>query len=421
MKNKIIVVSYSRIKGGAAIAANNFCSLFKKVSSSLVFESITQDKAGGFQFFKRLISFILIKTQIGDSPIKHSLNLFSYSALIKSFCCKDNKIFHMHWVNNDTLSVFDFDKIPSGSIITLHDEWFYCGAEHYYKIDDPELDFITGYHLFKKRVWGINWNFIIWKIKLYKLKNRTDIIYTVPSSWMLSRASKSLILRNADIRLLPNPIDVDVFSPSSLVNTNRFISSIGSSRDDIILLFGAYGGKASYLKGSHLLDEALKILSIKLSSDLISKVKLVDFGGKLKDRSTLYGFDSISLGHIADHSKLSLIYSSSSFVVVPSLVESFGQVAAEALSCETPVVCFNYSGVTDIVIDGYSGATADSFCSKDLADKIYRMILLDAKERKFLGENGRKFVEDKFSHSVIAQQYSKIIDDAIALKSHSDH
>jgi glycosyltransferase involved in cell wall biosynthesis len=421
MKNKIIVVSYSRIKGGAAIAANNFCSLFKKVSSSLVFESITQDKAGGFQFFKRLISFILIKTQIGDSPIKHSLNLFSYSALIKSFCCKDNKIFHMHWVNNDTLSVFDFDKIPSGSIITLHDEWFYCGAEHYYKIDDPELDFITGYHLFKKRVWGINWNFIIWKIKLYKLKNRIDIIYTVPSSWMLSRASKSLMLRDACIQLLPNPIDVDLFSPSSIAQLNSFRVSIGVFADDIVLLFGAIGGKANFLKGSYLLNDALEILSKELNSDLVSRVKLVDFGGQHKGRSSLHGFENISLGYIATTHKLALLYSSSSFVVVPSLVESFGQVAAEALSCETPVVCFNYSGVTDIVTDGYSGLMAKPYCTQSLADKIKVMIFMDIEERKILGRNGRVHVIDNFSHSVIAQLYSNIINDAVIIKDHAGH
>lgn len=50
------------------------------------------------------------------------------------------------------LSIFDFDKIPSGSIITLHDEWLYCGAEHCYRISDDANDFIHGYNFFKKGV-----------------------------------------------------------------------------------------------------------------------------------------------------------------------------------------------------------------------------------------------------------------------------
>ena len=84
------------------------------------------------------------------------------------------------------------------------------------------------------------------------------MIYTVPSSWMQKRASQSLILRNTDVRLLPNPIDVNVFMPSKKINIDMFKSSLGILPDDIVLVFSSIGGKASYLKGVHLLVEALK-------------------------------------------------------------------------------------------------------------------------------------------------------------------
>ena len=411
------IISYSFKKGGAAISASRFSDILQQNENVLDLELISQDNASLFQFFKRLVTFLLSKAQFDANPIKHSLNLFSYSPIIKAFKNHQEELFHIHWINNDSLSIFDFNKIPAGSLITLHDEWLYCGAEHCYKVEDLNLDFINGYPFFKQGVSGLHWNYLIWKVKLHKLKLRTDLIYTVPSSWMLKRASQSLMLRNADIRLLPNPIDVDVFVPSTKININLFRSSLGILPDDIVLVFGAIGGKASYLKGAHLLDEALKKLSTEMNTDLVKKIKLIDFGGKVKKNDFLQGFQNISLGHISDQSQLAKLYSSADCVIVPSLVESFGQVAAEALACETPVVCFNCSGLTDIVIDGESGLLAKPYSVVDLAQKIKNIILLDNESRSELGRNGRRHVIENFSYPVISKQYNRIINDAIKLKS----
>ena len=414
-----VQVSFSFTRGGAAIAAGKFKELAENNTHDKL-SSLSQGDAARFQFFKRLISYLFLKLQFDGNPIKHSLNLFSYAPILKSFNQLDT-FHHIHWVNNDTLSVFDLDKIPPGSLITLHDEWLYCGAEHCYKVDDSSLDFINGYPFFKKGVWGLHWNYLIWRVKKYKLSKRTDLIYTVPSSWMQKRASQSLILRNADVRLLPNPIDVDVFMPSTKINIDMFRSSLGILPDDIVLVFGAIGGKASYLKGVYLLDEALKKLRSEMSTDLVKKIKLIDFGGKVKKNDFLQGFQNISLGYVYDQGQLAKLYSSADCVIVPSLVESFGQVAVEALACETPVVCFNCSGLIDIVIDGESGLLATPYSADDLAEKIKNMILLPAENRAALGQNGRRHVIQKFSYPDISKQYNRIINDTIKLKSKVRH
>jgi glycosyltransferase involved in cell wall biosynthesis len=416
---RFVQVSFSFTRGGAAIAAGKFKALSEKITHHKV-SSLSQGNASRFQFVKRLISFSFLKLQFDGNSIKHSLNLFSYAPILKSFNQPDT-LHHIHWINNDTLSVFDLDKIPSGSLITLHDEWLYCGAEHCYKVDDSSLDFINGYHLFKKGVWGLHWNYFIWLVKKNKLSKRTDFIYTVPSSWMQKRASQSLILRNADVRLLPNPVDVGVFVPSAKININIFRSTLGILPDDIVLVFCAIGGKASYLKGVHLLDEALKKLCSEMDVDLVKKIKIIDFGGKHKKNDFLQGFQNISLGHVYDQSQLAIIYSSADCVIVPSLVESFGQVAVEALACETPVVCFNCSGLTDIVIDGESGLLATPYSVEDLAEKIKNIILLPTEKRAALGRNGRRHVIQKFSYPVISKQYNRIINDAMKLKSKVRH
>ena len=414
LKTKISYVSFSFSKGGAAKAASKFSILSEY---NLGYEVSLIEVAGSsrLHFFKRLISYILQCLQFSKNPIKHSLNLFSYRLVLDVLKLNGFFIFHFHWINNDTLSVFDFDRIPSGSILTLHDEWLYCGAEHCYKVTDNSLDFKQGYSFFKKGVYGLHWNYIIWRIKKNKLSHRNDLIYTVPSTWMLERAKSSIILKSSDVRLLPNPIDTDVFKPLSPVEVSDFRLKYLLENDDFLFCFGAIGGKKNVLKGVHLLDEALKLLSSQLPDSILKRVKLIDFGG-IHGEGLIHGFKNISVGHISNPKDLASLYSIADCVIVPSMVESFGQVAAEALSCCTPVICFDTSGLKDIVIHEKTGLVAESFSPSSLAKCILAMIEMSVEERCVMGDLGRKHVVDSFSYSVVADQYEKIISDAGSIK-----
>lgn len=405
---KVICISYSFSQGGAAIAARNFSSILK-TEPSLELILLSQKTSDKFQFAKRIISYALGKLQFDGNPIKHSLNLFSYSSVLKSFKKNENCIHHLHWINNDTLSIFDFPKIPRSSIITLHDEWLYCGSEHYYNVNDKEPDFINGYKPFTNKVLGINWNYLIWKLKFSKLAGRDDLIFTVPSTWMESRARISSILRNSDIRLLPNPIDASIFTPSSLQEISVFRNSLDLQRDDIIIGFGAIGGSENKLKGVSFFKDALELLQQELPSSKKIKIKLLSFGGKKEKKILENGFEEISLGHIFEPKKLALIYSASDFIVVPSIVESFGQVAAEALACETPVVCFDSSGLKDIVLDNETGILAKELTAESLSIKLKQIINLSNEERKSLGMNGRIHILKNFSFPVISEKYLSLL------------
>ena len=405
---KVICISYSFSQGGAAIAARNFSSILK-TEPSLELVLLSQKTNDKFQFAKRIISYALGKLQFDGNPIKHSLNLFSYSSVLRSFKKNEDRTYHLHWINNDTLSVFDFPKIPKSSIITLHDEWLYCGSEHYYNVNDRELDFINGYKPFKNKFLGVNWNYLIWKLKFSKLSGREDLIFTVPSTWMESRARSSSILRNSDIRLLPNPIDTSLFTPSSFQEISTFRKSLDLNSDDIIIAFGAFGGDKNKLKGANILKEAFELLYQELNLEEIKKIKFVSFGGKNRIFSQKSGFSEISLGYISDPKQLAIIYSSSDVVVVPSLVESFGQVAAEALACETPVVCFDSSGLKDIVLDNETGILAHELSAESLSIKLKQILNFSNEERKSLGINGRIHILKNFSFPVISEKYLSLL------------
>jgi glycosyltransferase involved in cell wall biosynthesis len=403
---KLIFYSFSKKIGGASIAAYKFYEIARDLGFQVRF--LSQDDKSKFYYFFRIISYILSKFQITSNQIKHSLNLFTDKRVLNYFINSASNVHHIHWINNDTLSIFHLNRIPKYSIITLHDEWFYCGAEHYYNVFDSSKDFIYGYKFAKKNVFGINWNYFVWKIKCKKLSNRNDLIFTVPSTWMLERSKSSFILKDLDIRLLPNPINTDIFKPLSNIQKKEFRNELSVENGKFIFAFGSFGGKSNFQKGVEYFKTALVGLKNCLPKDVSSNIILLEFGG-IKSDYNLCGFRCISVGHISDPHLLSKVYSISDCLVVPSVVESFGQVPAECLSSGTPVVCFNTSGLLDIVIDNQSGFLASYLNSESLTENLLKMINLGKKKRLDMGNNGRKFVVDNYSYESIEKKYLEIL------------
>lgn len=418
--NKIYCISFSFIKGGAAIAARKFSDIL--IKNGYPVSNVSQDYSGKWHFFLRLVSYFLGFLQTKTDPIKHSLNLFSDVKVLDVLSHKD-ALHHLHWINNDTLSVFSFDKIPANSIITLHDEWLYCGTEHYCSFipqcysgnanELASLPFSCGYPKAIIDRNGINWKYIVWNEKLKQISSREDLIFTVPSKWMLKRALSSMILSGKDIRILPNPIDTDVFMPSLHVSEIRRKYSINCS--DVVLTFGAVGGNINPAKGTLLMLEALDILPTLIKPELINKIKLVMFGSKSKTEVKT-PFNCFEVGHISDQHELAEIYAMSNCVIVPSYVESFGQVAAEAQSCGVPVVAFATSGITDVVIDRQTGLLAEPFSSMSLAQKIAEIITLDSQQINAYSSAARWHVLNSFSYDVVAKKYIDIVNEAISKK-----
>jgi len=75
--------------------------------------------------------------------------------------------------------------------------------------------------------------------------------------------------------------------------------------------------------------------------------------------------------------------------VVPSLYESFGLVALEAMACGTPVIASRVGGLQHTVDDGVTGFLVPAGEPDALADKL-RLLLVDSELRERLGANARR-------------------------------
>lgn len=413
---KLKLVSYSVSKGGAAKAAKNFLQLAddnadynaELISVFGTLKNNTFARAPSpsilWHYVKMLVSRFFTYFERSENVAKHSLNLFSSDYVIKRLDCTSTQeeIIHLNWINNDTISLRELRKLVSNPtkkiLLTLHDEWFYCSTEHYAEYEGSEF------------TQGCYNNGIINQY-IFELKKKLtfdNVVISVPSQWLYERAKSSYLLKNADIHILPNYINTEIFNVLPQVRDSRY-SELCISTDAFVIGFGAVSGSSNPLKGFDLLISALE----KLTDSQVEKeqVVLLTFGAnKIDKRVESLGCKVINMGVISSPLNMAKFYNYLDVMIVPSRAESFGQVAAESLACETPVIAFNYSGVKDIIIHQRNGLLAEPFSVKSLAGSIRQFVNMCVDERKIYGQNGRQDVVNKFGKNVVSNMYLNLLD-----------
>lgn len=409
------MIAFSFVRGGAAKAAYRFFSIAKEFSIvNLVSVEGSVLSKYFWHFFKRLISYSLTFHLSRATGVKCSINLFSFGPALEALYKDSSSILNFHWINNDTISVFRLKDLPYGSVLTLHDEWLYCSLEHCTDIGGGfnESPYSVHSSTNSKCYLGYFRHFF-WNIKKNAFSGRDDLVVTCPSTWLAQRARSSHVLKDCDVRLLPNPIDTSIFVPMD-ARENKVVGGSLKIGDRFLVIFGALGGKRNSLKGFDELNKAFQLLSE--NAELKEKIVIGLFGGRKTGIKEIHGFPVHEFGHIRSECDMAAIYSLAHVTVVPSKIESFGQVAAESQSCETPTIAFETSGLKDVVIDGKTGFLAEPFSPASLAEKIELIVSLSAEQYKKLCKRARQHVVEKFSNDVVAKQYEFIINEQFMKK-----
>lgn len=105
---------------------------------------------------------------------------------------------------------------------------------------------------------------------------------------------------------------------------------------------------------------------------------------------------------------------SADLFVAPSLYESFGLIFVEAMRWGTPVVGTRAGGIPEIVEDGVTGALVAPGDWRGLAAKIVEL-LRGERQRRRLGEAGRRQVESHFSLERMAQRVARLYEGTVAM------
>jgi glycosyltransferase involved in cell wall biosynthesis len=142
-------------------------------------------------------------------------------------------------------------------------------------------------------------------------------------------------------------------------------------------------------------------------------IEIVVFGGIDKKTQTLHKSSGIRfMGRIDDEEHLAMLYSAADVMCVPSIQESFGLVALEAMSCGVPVVAYNTSGLRDVIVDGATGFLVSPFDRIDYVRKIFQ-ILRDVDLAKKMSIHSRARAINQFDFKIIASLHIALYESLI--------
>tara|TARA_B100001964_G_C14195680_1_gene583206 strand:+ start:83 stop:1330 length:1248 start_codon:yes stop_codon:yes gene_type:complete len=414
---KVLHLNFYDIEGGTGLAVYRLHSLLKKnnsIDSNILVFSKQQKEANDIISFptnfnklsnkiKRKFCFNLTKFQKIYSKSTHSLNIFD-SGIIKKINKIKPDIVHLHWINNEFISINEIKKINQPIVWTFHDMWPFCGAEHY----TFEKRFIEGYlkENKPKENTGIDLNKFIWNLKKKNWKSKSFEIVCV-SEWLSKQVLNSELFKDYSINTIAPPLD---FSKWKDIDKHEARKKLNLDVSKTYLLFGAAGGTKDRRKGFDLLIDSL---NQKLSKD--KKIHLLLFGRTFQKDLDNLNLPKTNFGPIRydDYEKLSLIYSASNLTLLPSKLEAFGQVGTESLACKTPIVTFKNSGPEDMVEHKKNGYLANYLDKKDFLNGIDWYLNLSETEIAKVNNYSREFVLKKFSEEEILNKYLKIYNNLI--------
>lgn len=207
---------------------------------------------------------------------------------------------------------------------------------------------------------------------------------------------------NKEIGVVPFGVDMNTFKPVAVEKSDDTIT-IGIIKT-LELCYGI----------NYLID-AFAIL-VSNHPKQIFELNIIGQGSQkdaLTEQITRLGLEAqVHLLGRVPHDTVPAHFSKMDIVVIPSLEESFGVAAAEALACERPVIASNIGGLPEIVIDGENGFLCVAKSARSILTKL-EILVNDKALRERFGKAGRKFVQEKYdwenNADLMVEHYQRIM------------
>ena len=286
---------------------------------------------------------------------------------------------------------------------TMHDMWCLTGICHHayecraFLNECGNCQFLTSsrYNDLSHKVW----------CKKKALYSSVPVTFVAVSSWLAKCCKDSSLLREANVRVIPNAFPVDSFPTSSNFKFNR----IGESVKRIILMGAARLDDP--IKGLPMAIEILNYL-FDTNPEAVRDTTVIFFGD-VRDKSAFADLrlPYLHLGTVDDGRVLRHLYSRAKVVISTSLYETLPGTIIEGQAGGAIPVSFGRGGQADIIDHKVNGYIARYKDIADFAAGISWALKQDV-DRDELHESVRR----KFSARTVARRYIDLFHELLTNK-----
>lgn len=229
---------------------------------------------------------------------------------------------------------------------------------------------------------GSNRNYLL-KKRLFAASNNVHIV--VVSDWLKGLVKQSY-LKNKDIRVINNGVNLDVFKPSQgfshpKIEETDFVMIAVSSQWK-----SGLKGYDDYIKLSGLLKTDEKIILVGVTDEIINELP----------------YNIIGIKHTNNQKELAEIYSRANVVLSFSKAETFGLTIVEGFACGTPAIVYNNTALPELIAEETGFVVSDGD-----VQRVYEIL-------QYIKEKGKAFFTAKCRASAerlygLEMQYEKYL------------
>ena len=352
------------------VKVNNLIKLSRSKIKNWLFDHL--DKIPIYLYYKR--KKIIFSSGVIGENINHLVDDY------------DIDILHLHWINTGFINISKLNKIRIPIIWTMRDAWPFTGGCHIPMTCEKFINQCNRCEQLSSNH-KLDPSFFLQSRKKNKISHLNNINFVAISPFLQAQAKKSHILKNFEIEMIENSVDLEKFK---LLDKESAKSRLGIPSNKCIILIANDSGET--WKGHHFLYQIVKDISSE-------NIEFISFGSGIPCHK------GKNFGFVSDIELLSSIYSSSDVFIFPSTYEPFGKVVFEAASCGSKIVSFERTGASDFYDNEEWWYLAEYANYQSLLSKT----LLACNDKKEISQKGqRKNLLEKFDQNKIALKYSNL-------------
>ncbi len=408
---RVLHVTLTASRGGAGIAVRRICEAQSSVGLS---RELVVSGYGGIedQFVNHVVnekhrrlrskaeSALLAVLRLRDGNFR-SLGVVPSGDLPRLVKSLHPDLVNLHWIGGGLLASWQIPRLGAPTVWTLHDLWPISGALHYpvegwQFLNDESKAFFASQTSRRSRA-------LDRMLRMIKLASSRNVTYVATSTWVSAQLVNLGLEVSNRVRTIPVPVPTHVFQPLDKDHA-RGGMGIGHDRPHVGFIQAARGG--SPIKGSHLLPEIMSKVWQEAAD-----VQLVMVGGQTEpsEGSGAFANDAKvwSMPTITSESGLVAFYNAMDLIIVPSLLDAFNQVAAEAIACGTPVIAFDNTGPASVVVPNVGGKLVPAYDTDRFSRAVLDLLTSSADLQRYRNTAPRH-AQRYWSYQAVGKQYQDL-------------